>query len=59
MKCQIFYCEYIKDRFCCAHCGHRHRCSNPCLNGPERCGQAVDEATGKAKTHIKAKMPED
>ena len=39
--CKIFNCDRRRGNFCCADCGFKRigRCKNPCLNGPERCGQ--------------------
>lgn len=56
MKCQLFYCELMRERRCCYYCSLRPRCKNQCLNGPERCGQAVEETRGRAPTHIKAQL---
>lgn len=35
--CRIFHCDMRGDRFCCADCPKRFRCSNPCENDPSRC----------------------
>lgn len=45
--CRIFNCDRRHGSFCCADCGYKRigNCKNPCLNGPERCGQALP-ATG-------------
>lgn len=42
-RCKIFNCDRRRGSFCCADCGYQRRgsCKNHCLNGPERCGQAV------------------
>ena len=45
--CSRFYCDERGDRFCCADCGHSHRCVNPCLNDPSRCG--LEDRTGRVR----------
>lgn len=43
--CELFNCDRRHGNYCCADCGYRKtNCKNPCLNGPERCGQATPEA---------------
>ena len=43
--CMIFTCDRRRGNFCCSDCGYRNtNCKNPCLNGPERCGQATPTA---------------
>lgn len=38
--CSNFYCDRHRERRCCADCWHKkhHKCKNPCLNDPSRCG---------------------
>lgn len=38
--CSIFYCDRHHGSRCCADCWHKkhHKCKNPCLNDPSRCG---------------------
>jgi hypothetical protein len=45
LYCKIFNCDRRRGSFCCADCGYKRigNCKNPCLNGPERCGQAILE----------------
>lgn len=45
-KCQIFHCDRRGDRYCCFYCERKNRCKNPCLNHPDRCGQAFDKTGG-------------
>lgn len=42
-KCQIFHCDRRGDRYCCFYCERKKKCKNPCLNHPDRCGQAFEE----------------
>ena len=44
-RCKIFHCDRRKGSFCCTDCGYNRPggCRNPCLNGPERCGQVLLE----------------
>ena len=46
--CLRFYCQWRKDRFCCADCYQRSDCASPCMNHPVRCG-LVDQAGKPAK----------
>lgn len=46
-KCLIFNCDHRHGNYCCADCDRRSRCDNPCLNGPDRCGQVKEEKTGE------------
>lgn len=39
--CQVFHCDKVGDRLCCADC--LLPCEKRCLNGPERC-RLVDPA---------------
>lgn len=42
-RCAIFNCDRRHGNFCCADCGYKSaNCKNPCLNGPERCGQVKE-----------------
>lgn len=34
-RCQIFYCDQMRERLCCADCSVQ--CANRCLNDPSRC----------------------
>lgn len=56
--CNIFYCDRTGERTCCRSCADYDRCSNHCLNSPERCGQAVEEFTKPISAHIKAEIVE-
>ena len=40
-RCMIFNCDRRHGHFCCADCGYKRngQCKNPCINGPDRCGQ--------------------
>lgn len=40
--CIIFNCDRRHGSYCCADCHIRDNCKNPCLNSPERCGQAKE-----------------
>lgn len=42
--CAIFNCDRRRGSYCCADCPDRRKCKNPCLNGPERCGQVKEVA---------------
>lgn len=46
-KCQIFHCDRRGDRYCCFYCERKKKCKNPCLNRPDRCGQAFEEGKHK------------
>lgn len=35
--CEIFFCDMKRERYCCMYCNDRKRCTNPCLNSPEKC----------------------
>lgn len=35
--CLRFYCDFLRERICCADCPFREGCRNPCLNHPVRC----------------------
>lgn len=37
-KCGLFMCYRRVGHYCCTHCQLQDKCSNPCMNGPERCG---------------------
>lgn len=37
-RCIQFYCDHRGERVCCADCNRKHKCKNPCLNDPSRCG---------------------
>ena len=41
--CKIFNCDRRRGNFCCEDCDFKSSgsCRNPCLNGPERFGQAI------------------
>lgn len=52
LMCNLFYCDRARERRCCSVCPRRDRCSNRCLNSPDRCGQAVEQVSGKAKGRI-------
>ena len=47
MKCEIFHCDKRGDRYCCFYCEKNNKCKNPCLNHPDRCGQAFKEGERK------------
>ena len=36
--CQRYYCDHMGDRICCANCEKYHKCKNPCINDPRKCG---------------------
>ena len=36
--CKNFYCDYLRDRYCCVGCRYFVICKNPCWNDPSRCG---------------------
>lgn len=40
--CMIFNCDRMHGNMCCVDCPHRAKCNNPCLNGPDRCGQVKE-----------------
>lgn len=42
-KCEIFNCLRRGGKYCCYYCANKGSCSNPCLNYPDRCGQAFQE----------------
>lgn len=44
--CTIFNCDRRHGNVCCADCGFKSSgaCKNPCLNGPDRCGQVLPRA---------------
>lgn len=37
-RCKNFNCDRRHGNYCCADCGYRTTCKNPCLNDPSRCG---------------------
>lgn len=45
--CKLFNCDRRRGSFCCTDCGYKRTggCKNPCLNGPERCGQVLPADT--------------
>lgn len=45
--CKVFHCDMRGDRFCCADCPKRFRCSNPCENDPSRC--RLEDTDGRVK----------
>lgn len=45
-KCMNFNCDKLHGHYCCADCGYRKSCANPCRNHPSRCGLA-EEPEGK------------
>lgn len=47
-RCALFNCDRRHGNFCCQDCGYKkaHKCKNPCLNGPERCGKAIIPMAG-------------
>lgn len=48
-RCKIFNCDRRHGHFCCSDCGYKRngQCKNPCLNGPDRCGQVGDKEARK------------
>ena len=56
--CSRFYCELLQGKFCCADCGHSHRCVNPCLNDPSRCGLEDKTPPAMRRAKIGPKDPE-
>lgn len=48
--CSMLYaaawCDRRRGNVCCADCGFKSSgaCKNPCLNGPDRCGQVLPRA---------------
>lgn len=48
-RCKIFNCDRRHGHFCCSDCGYKlnGQCKNPCLNGPDRCGQVGDKEARK------------
>lgn len=44
-KCEIFNCLRRGGKYCCFYCSNKGRCTNPCLNNPERCGKIIDSKT--------------
>lgn len=51
--CMIFRCVRRREYACCADCWEREKCWNPCLNSPEKCGDA-QEKPSKCKPVKKA-----
>lgn len=53
-NCKIFNCDRRRGSYCCADCGYKAsgNCKNPCLNGPERCGQ-VDDRPAPTRKKVK------
>ena len=50
IRCKLFYCDKVKDSRCCAFCKFGTKCSNPCINNPEKCGQILTmEAPNETK----------
>ena len=45
--CQRFYCDKMRDRFCCRDCRHYVMCNNPCENDPSRCG--LEDTGGRVR----------
>lgn len=41
--CKIFNCDRRRGSYCCYYCLRKDRCKNPCLNGPDRCGEHKEE----------------
>lgn len=55
--CSRFHCDYRGDRYCCRDCWNRVNCTNPCLNGPTRCG-LVDDGARIAQGHKRREKPD-
>lgn len=45
--CVQFNCDRRKGNFCCASCGYRTKCKNPCLNSPDKCRLSKEAAPGR------------
>lgn len=50
-RCKLFYCDRVKDSRCCASCSYRTRCTNPCINKPEKCGQMLTMEVSNETKH--------
>lgn len=52
VECMIFNCDHRHFHACCSFCDKVRRCSNRCLNSPDKCGLYMQpERKGEAYAH--------
>jgi len=49
-RCQIFECDRLGGRYCCADCDFWTCCKDRCLNDPSRC--KLEDTAEKWKRHV-------
>lgn len=42
-SCETFYCDRMRERVCCLKCPNLRKCSNHCLNTPDKCGLYIPQ----------------